>query len=207
MRLGTAILAIALMSTAPLNAQAATNNVVNTETVENSIVNLREVNIDTENTTTDFDDSNRETDSLISLSEVELVPDYVKSAPSITVSPDNTYVKVDLTEDEVYMLAQLIYREAGNCSYECQSACGSVAINLMLANNMNLYQVAHNPNMFSVAHLIDSTTPLDINLQVARDIAEKGTTVPPSVKCFRTDYYFDWATPYMNIDNVYFGSF
>ena len=77
----------------------------------------------------------------------------------------------------------------------------------MLANNMNLYQVAHNPNMFSVAHLIDSTTPLDMNLQVARDIAEKGTTVPPSVKCFRTDYYFDWATPYMNIDNVYFGSF
>ena len=117
------------------------------------------------------------------------------------------YASVSLSDKEIYMLAQLIYLEAGNCSYKCQCAVGSVAINLMLANGSSLSSVAHNKNMFSVASRVDSTKPSDTALKAARQIATSGTTVPRSVKCFRNNHYFSWAKPYMNIDNVYFGSF
>lgn len=123
---------------------------------------------------------------------------------SKAVETGSGYVKVNLSDSEVYMLAQLIYLEAGNCSYKCQCAVGSVAINLMLANGTSLSNIVHNRNIFSVANSVDYTKPSSTSLEAARQIANSGTTVPKYVKYFRNRHYFSWATPYMNLDNVYF---
>ena len=127
-----------------------------------------------------------------------------KQQSNQAVETGSGYVKVNVSDSEVYMLAQLIYLEAGNCSYKCQCAVGSVAINLMLANGTSLSRIVHNRNIFSVANNVDYTTPSSTSLEAARQIANSGTTVPKYVKYFRNSHYFSWATPYMNMDNVYF---
>ena len=137
----------------------------------------------------------------------KVVTSQVKQNNTTTVTSNGGYLTVNLSESEVYMLAQLIYLEAGNCSRECQLAVGSVTINLMKAGGCSLSSLAHNKNVFSVAPRVDYTTPSETSLSVARQLATSGTTVPPSVKCFRNNHYFSWATPYMTIDNVYFSSY
>lgn len=118
-----------------------------------------------------------------------------------------TYNSANLSDSEIYMLAQLIYLEGGNTSYECQLAIGSVVLNLMRSDGVSLKTEIYTPGRFSVASSVAYTTPSETSLKAARYLANNGTTLPSSVKCFRNNHYFNWCTPYMHIDNVYFGSY
>ena len=112
-----------------------------------------------------------------------------------------------LTESEIYMLAQLIYLEGGNTSYDCQLAIGSVVLNLMKADGVSLKTEIYTAGRFSVAGRVASTKPSDTSLKVARQLAANGPTLPGNVKCFRNNHYFSWCKPYCHYDNVYFGSY
>ena len=124
-----------------------------------------------------------------------------------TTTETKTYNKSSLSDSEIYMLAQLIYLEGGNTSYECQLAIGSVVLNLMRSDGVSLKTEIYTPGRFSVASSVAYTTPSETSLKAARYLANNGTTLPSSVKCFRNNHYFNWCTPYMHLDNVYFGSY
>lgn len=115
--------------------------------------------------------------------------------------------RTGLSESEIYLLAQLIYLEGGNTSYNCQLAIGSVVLNLMKADGVSLKTEIYTAGRFSVASSVAYTKPSDTSLRAARYLAEHGSTLPSNVKCFRNNHYFDWCTPYTSIDNVYFGSY
>ena len=144
----------------------------------------------------------------------EIVEETITEAPVIE-EPTTEEVTIEetqqtsssLTEDEIYMLAQLIYLEGGNTSYECQLAIGSVALNLARADGVSLKTEIYTPGRFSVSGRVARTTPSSTSLKAARQLATSGTTLPSNVKCFRNNHYFSWCKPYTHIDNVYFGSY
>ena len=71
-----------------------------------------------------------------------------------TTEPDKKENYIELTDDEIYELATLVYLEAGAESYECQKAVASVVINRMTTQNKSLHSVIYAKNQFSPAYLI-----------------------------------------------------
>lgn len=116
------------------------------------------------------------------------------------------------TEAEIYnsadveLLARLIYLEAGACSEHCQWLVGSAAMNLAGSQD-NLLSVAYDYNAFNVAYEIDSCQPSSESYNIASRILSGDRDY--QVKAFRTDYFHDWATPYVAMaeDNVYFSTY
>ena len=110
----------------------------------------------------------------------------------------------NMSEDDIYTFAALIYLEAGATSYKCQCAVGSVVLNLMMKEGKNLHQCIKTPGRFSVASRVYRTKPSSTSLEAARQIVTSGPTLPTYVTCFRNNHYFSWAKSYCCIDNVYF---
>lgn len=115
-------------------------------------------------------------------------------------SSDN--VSVDYATQD--LLARVIYLESGICSEYCQWLVGSTAMNLADTNG-GLAAVAYDYNTFNVAYMIDSCTPSELSMQVAKRILSGDRDY--NVKAFRTNYYHNFGTPYTNVDNVYFSTF
>ena len=110
----------------------------------------------------------------------------------------------ELTEEEIRDFAALVYLEAGSCSRECQLAIASVIVNIMKTTNTTFYETAYKPNQFEPANRIKSTKPSDLSMECTLYVLQNGPTIDEYVCFFRNCFYFSWATPYMNIDNVYF---
>lgn len=116
------------------------------------------------------------------------------------------------TEAEIYssadveLLARLIYLEAGACSEYCQWLVGSAAMNLAGSQD-NLPSVAYDYDAFNVAYEIDSCQPSSESYNIASRILSGDRDY--QVKAFRTDYFHNWATPYVAMaeDNVYFSTY
>lgn len=111
---------------------------------------------------------------------------------------------VDLTDDEIYELATLVFLEAGGESFECQCAVASVVVNRMTESGEGLDEVIYKKNQFTPAYLISSSSPSDSTLEATLKVIQYGPTIPEYVTYFRADYFFDWVTPYINIDHTYF---
>lgn len=113
---------------------------------------------------------------------------------------------IELTDDEIYELATLVYLEAGAESYECQKAVASVVINRMTTQNKSLHSVIYAKNQFSPAHLISCTSPSESTLKAVNHVITNGPTLPEYVTYFRADYYHSFAgvADYMCIDQTYF---
>lgn len=114
---------------------------------------------------------------------------------------------IQLTEDEIYELATLVWLESGTESLECQKAIASVVINRMTTTNRSLHDIIYAPNQFTPANRIDSNNPSEATLAAVRDVVENGPSVPEYVTYFRANYYFDWGPRYqnyINIDHTYF---
>lgn len=113
-----------------------------------------------------------------------------------------------LTDDEIRMLATLVYLEGGTESIECQEAIASVVINRMLTQDKSMSEVIYAPGQFSVAYLVDYYTPDDAALGAVMSVVVNGTTVPKCVTYFRSGYYHEWNSsriiPFCKIDNTYF---
>lgn len=133
------------------------------------------------------------------LGGVEHLEEHVKSLP------DNA-LGLDISEEDEYMIAQLLYLEAGAdwCSYELQKAVVSVFFNHMIRYGRNVHQAVYYPGAFSVASRVKYTVPSARCRMAVRDVLEHGTTVPRSVMYFQTGTYHRNTTPYRRIQNVYF---
>lgn len=123
-------------------------------------------------------------------------------------SKDVSYTYVELTEDELYVLATLVYLEAGSESYECQKAVASVILNRMITQDKSLEQVVYASNQFTPACLIPYSDPSESALSAAIEVATTGATLPLYVTYFRADFYhsFTGVVDYTCIDNTYFSA-
>lgn len=135
-----------------------------------------------------------------------------ESSVSSSTSPELVTEPEAATEAEIYnsadteLLARLIYLEAGSCSEYCQWLVGSAAMNLA-GSQGDLPSVAYDYTTFNVAYEIDSCQPSSESYNIASRILSGDRDY--QVKAFRTDYFHDWATPYvaMEADNVYFSTY
>lgn len=113
---------------------------------------------------------------------------------------------IELTEDEKYILATLIYLEGRGESLECQYAIGSVVLNRMTTSGSDLESVIYAKGQFQPAYLISSTDPTGTQLEIVNQLCISGPTLPEYVTYFRAEYYHEWGdlNPYTCIDNTYF---
>lgn len=140
---------------------------------------------------------------------------YSKRSLGQSLFDDDVYVatkninKYSLTDDEVYMLAALLYLEGRGESIECQEAICSVVLNRMSLWEMSLYDVIYQANpdpQFSTAYLVSSTVPEQEQIDVVNSVISNGVSIPEYVCYFRASYYHDWygMNDYTDLDNTYF---
>lgn len=120
--------------------------------------------------------------------------------------PETNEPYIELSEDEKYMLATLIFLEGGGESVECQHAIGSVVINRVTTSGDSLQSVIFAKGQFEPAYLISSTSPEDTQIGIVNELCINGPSLPEYVTYFRADHFHEWSdlTPYRSIDNTYF---
>ncbi len=131
------------------------------------------------------------------LESTERLEEYMRSLP------DNVLGLTISSEDE-YMIASLVYLEAGSGSYQLQKAIASVIFNRMIRYGMTAQQVIHQNGVFSPASRVSSTKPSSSCLMAVREVLEEGTTLPRNVVAFRNGHYHTFGRRYCCIDGVYF---
>lgn len=121
--------------------------------------------------------------------------------------PDNV-LGLDISEEDEYLIAQLLYLEAGAdwCSYELQKAVVSVFFNHMVRYGRNVQQAVYYPGAFSVASRAKYYTPSARCRMAVRDVLENGLTMPSNVLLFQTGGFHTEGRPYCRIQNVYFST-
>lgn len=122
------------------------------------------------------------------------------------IEPEIVHPYIELTDDEKYTLATLIFLEGGGESEECQAAIGSVVLNRMTTSESDLESVIYADGQFEPAYLISSTVPTSTQIEIVNELCTNGPTLPEYITYFRANYYHDWGdlTPYRCIDNTYF---
>lgn len=113
----------------------------------------------------------------------------------------------NITSAERDMLASLLYLEGGSTSRKCQKMIMEVVFNHYehRGRKTSLTDIVYTKNMFSPAGRIKSTKAQQTQYDIVDEICQNGVTILPSyVLYFRASYHHSWATPYTNIDNVYF---
>lgn len=137
----------------------------------------------------------------------------------IEKEPENS---CNYTEEELYLLAQLIYSEAGIESYQCQVYCGSVVLNRMKheAFPNTLYEVIFQRTgknqvaQFSVTLVgkngirpIDCV-PSESALKAAAEVLTHGSQLPEDVIYFFSDrikgHWLNSRVVYTQIDSTIF---
>ena len=125
--------------------------------------------------------------------------------PTPTPKASNKHkVSVRLSENDIQLIAKLVYEEAGAQSYKCQKAVASVVINRMVRYKMTARQVVYEPGVFTVAGGLMSTKASATSIKAVRDVVKNGTTLPKNVLAFRNGHYHSFGKPYCHIDGVYF---
>lgn len=148
--------------------------------------------------------NNIESTSSVEPSDIEVETNY-----NIESSPEELNTYIDLSEDEIYELATLVYLESGIEPYECQLAVASVVVNRMTTTGQSLQEVIYAKNQFSPAYLIESSEPNESTLSAVKEVVQNGPTIPEYVTFFRADYYHNWSdliVPYCVYGNTYFSA-
>ena len=126
-------------------------------------------------------------------------------SPTPTPKASSRKVSVRLSENDIQLIAKLVYEEAGAQSYKCQKAIASVVINRMIRYNKTARQVIFEPGVFSVS--ISGTRASAESIRAVRDVVKNGTTLPKNVLAFRNQHYHrGFGRPYCHIDGVYFST-
>lgn len=132
----------------------------------------------------------------------------VQTMTSTVNTSDNPYVT--LSEDDMYMIAQILYLEARGESVECQEAVVSVIVNRMANNNMSAEEVIFADKQFTTANFIEKGQPSDEMIELVQTIAMEGPTIPSYVTYFRAGHFHEWDNEYGHVmrydklDNTYF---
>lgn len=136
--------------------------------------------------------------------QLELVD--VEYPRSVSEAPV-TYTYYNMSEDDIYLFATVVFLEGGAESYECQQAIASVILNRMTTSGDSLEDVIYAENQFEVVPSIPYSSPSESSMGAVKYVLEYGPTVPEYVLYFRAGYYHNWADTigdYMCIDNTYF---
>lgn len=124
-----------------------------------------------------------------------------------TAAPENTSGYVyNLTESEKIMFATLIKLEAGDQSWECQLAVGSVVLNRLdrhWGGKTTLKGIIYAKGQFSPAHRIPYTKPTQMQLEVVEYLCKNGV-VDNEIVFFYYKRYSKWGTPAYRIGTEYF---
>ena len=113
----------------------------------------------------------------------------------------------NLNEEEKDLLARLIKLEAGDQSWECQCAVGSVVLNRLkqeYGGKKTLHGVVYARGQFSTAHRIKRTQATQMQKDVVEYLLQNGVTLPEDVIYFHYKRYGKWGTPYCRIGTEYF---
>lgn len=112
----------------------------------------------------------------------------------------------ELTADEIYTLATLVYLESSIESVECQRDIASTVINRMVIENKSLDDIVYASGQFTPACRIPYEKPSDESLEAVKYIVKNGTTLPVYVTYFRSGYYHEWGDliGYREYENTYF---
>lgn len=123
-------------------------------------------------------------------------------------TPSTNYIMLSTAERKIF--ATLIKLEAGGTSIECQRDVASVVVNRMNYYGISLRDVIFAKNQFTPAVLIDydsgdsEYSPSDEQFKVVDYVCTVSRTLPDYVLYFRSEHYHSWATPYKEIDGMYF---
>ena len=113
----------------------------------------------------------------------------------------------NFSEEEKDLLARLIKLEAGDQSWECQCAVGSVVLNRLkqeYGGKKTLHGVIYARGQFSTAHRIKRTKATQTQKDVVEYLLQNGVTLPEDVIYFHYKRYGKWGTPYCCIGTEYF---
>lgn len=121
--------------------------------------------------------------------------------------PDNAW-GIEITEDEEYLVASLVYLEAGGqgCSYELKKAIATVFFNQMVHYGTSVRGTIYRAGAFSVSSRVASTTPSPSCRMAVREVLDNGGIFPRNVLAFQTGGYHRFGHAYTKIQNVYFNT-
>ena len=108
-----------------------------------------------------------------------------------------------LGEEEYYILAKLLYAEAGSMGWEGQVYTCSAILNLRDYSERTIWNMAHDINTMAVAPYVDYECPMDTQYDVIEYVVCDGGRIE-EICYFRTSYYHSFGTPVCSIENVYF---
>lgn len=113
----------------------------------------------------------------------------------------------NLNAEEKDLLARLIKLEAGDQSWECQCAVGSVVLNRLkqeYGGKKTLHGIVYARGQFSTAYRIKRTKATQTQKNVVEYLLVNGVTLPEDVIYFHYKRYGKWGTPYCHIGTEYF---
>lgn len=113
----------------------------------------------------------------------------------------------NLNAEEKDLLARLIKLEAGDQSWECQCAVGSVVLNRLkqeYGGKKTLHGIVYARGQFSTAYRIKRTKATQMQKDVVEYLLVNGVTLPEDVIYFHYKRYGKWGTPYCHIGTEYF---
>ncbi len=135
-------------------------------------------------------------------------------APTEATTEATTQAPVQASSSDLYMVAAVVYAEAGNQSYEGQLAVASVIMNRVASGKWGstIKDVIYAPNQFSTVYTSTFQNALTTggsatSLQAAQD-ALNGANNVPGMLSFRPTWYLDpstLSTSYIQIgDHIFF---
>ena len=108
----------------------------------------------------------------------------------------------NVAEDELEILAKLLYCEAGSMGWEGQVYVCSAILNLSDRSGRSIWNMAHDINTFAVAPWVDTRTATSTQYEVINYVLNGGRI--KEICYFREDYYHSFGTPVCKIENICF---
>ena len=171
-----------------------------------SVTEIEDRLTDIEQDQAEIKDSIADTDKKLAViqTQVDAHEEVIKAIPTPKAETSSSRKKVSLTEKEIWMIASLVYLEAGDRSVACQRAVASVVINRMNRYHKTARQVIYQSGVFSVAWKVARTTPSKTSIAAVRYVVKHGVTTPKDVVAFRNRHCHSFGRRWKCIDGVYF---
>ena len=118
---------------------------------------------------------------------------------------EDTYV-IDITEEEIHLMAVVTEAEAGGCSLDCRQMVADVILNRAIECG-SVTEAIYAPGQFSSVwdggierHSVPQESTIAVCKQELKEIGY------PGLFYFRDSYYHSYGTPWCSIDNMYFST-
>lgn len=157
-------------------------------------------------------------DKPVPVSLTETIVDIVKNSQEFTKEKIEQFIKQKeieaqeaqtpsaieiLGEDEYYILAKLLYCEAGGMTLEGQIYTCSATLNLRDYRETTIWDLAHDVNTMAVAPWVDYAEPNETQYEVIEAVVSGDSRVP-DICYWQCGWYHSFGTPVIEVDGHYF---